>query len=157
MLITDKNDEQVAVEGCLRSTVKETYDQIISDIDEAIRLLSESGVNPEQILDSKPKRLVSLATAYGIRARVNLVMNKWGDAAADAEAAIKNFKGAPMSQATASVPGLTSLNETNWMWGIAIAETYAATGFLIQTATAQASAIPRQPIAHPTTCRATLR
>lgn len=123
MLITDKNSEQAAIEGCPRSTVKETYEQIMADIDEAIRLLTESGVRPEQVLDSKPKRLVSLATAYGIRARINLVMNKWSEAAKDAQAAIDNFKGAPMSQATASGPGLKSLDESNWMWGIAIAET----------------------------------
>ena len=126
MLITDKNSDQAAIDGCARSTVKETYDQILSDINEAIRLLEESGVRPEQILNSKPKRLVSLATAYGIRARVNLVMNKWADAAADAQAAITTFssyRGAPMSMETASHPGLNSLDETNWMWGIAIAET----------------------------------
>lgn len=123
MLITDKNSDEAAVNGCGRSTVKETYEQVMSDINEAIRLLEESGLRPEQVLDSKPKRFVSLATAYGIRARVNLVMNKWADAASDAQAAISNFKGAPMSMETASHPGLNSLDETNWMWGIAIAET----------------------------------
>lgn len=123
MIITDKNSEEAALNGCSRSTVKETYEQILSDIDVAISLLSKSGVRPEQILDSKPKRLVSLATAYGLRARINLVMNKWAEAAADAEAAIQNFKGAPMSMETASAPGLNSLDEANWMWGIAIAET----------------------------------
>lgn len=123
MLITDKNSDEAAVNGCPRSTVKETYDLILSDLNEAVRLLEESGLKPENVLDSKPKRFVSLATAYGLRARVNLVMNKWADAAADAEAAIKSFKGAPMSMATASHPGLSSLDESNWMWGIAIAET----------------------------------
>lgn len=123
ILITEKNADEVAVNGSSRSTVKETYDQILSDINEAIRLLDESGVRPEQILSSKPKRLVSLATTYGIRARVNLVMNNWSAAAADAQAAINAFKGAPMSMQTASHPGLNSLDETNWMWGIAIAET----------------------------------
>lgn len=123
MLITEKNSEEAAVNGCKRSTVKETYDQILSDINEAIRLLEESGLSPDQILDSKPKRLVSIATAYGIRARVNLVMNNWSEAAADAEAAIKNFNGSPMSLETASAPGLSSIDEINWMWGIAIAET----------------------------------
>ena len=123
LLITEKNSEEAAVNGSKRSTVKETYDQILSDINEAIRLLEASGLRPEQVLDSKPKRFVSLATAYGIRARVNLVMNNWADAAADAEAAIKNFKGTPMSMQTASAPGLSSIDETNWMWGVAIAET----------------------------------
>lgn len=123
MLITDKNSDEAAMNGCARSSVKETYDLVLSDINEAIRLLEESGLRPEQVLEAKPKRFVSLATAYGIRARVNLVMNKWADAAADAQAAITAFKGAPMSMETASHPGLNSLDENNWMWGIAIAET----------------------------------
>ena len=123
MLITEKNSEEVAANGCKRSTVKETYDQILYDINEAIRLLEESGVRPEQVLDSKPKRFVSLATAYGIRARVNLVMNNWAEAAADAQKAIENFRGKPMSMETASHPGLSSIDEDNWMWGVAIAET----------------------------------
>ncbi len=127
MLITEKNSEEAALNGIGRSTVKETYDQIISDINEAIRLLDECGLRPENVLGSKPKRFVSLATAYGIRARVNLVMNKWADAAADAQAAIDTFtgkyKGTPMSMETASHPGLSSIDESNWMWGIAIAET----------------------------------
>lgn len=123
MLITDKNSDEAAINGCPRSSVKDTYDLILSDIKEAIRLLEECKVRPEQVLDSKPKRFVSLATAYGIRARVELVMNLWSEAATDAETAIKNFKGAPMSAATASHPGLNSLDESNWMWGIAIAET----------------------------------
>lgn len=123
MLITDKNSEEVALNGCKRSTLKETYDLILSDINEAVRLLKECGIKPDQVLNSKPKRLVSLATAYGIRARINLVMNNWTDAATDAASAIKNFKGEPMSMQTASAPGLSSIEESNWMWGIAIAET----------------------------------
>lgn len=123
MLITEENSDEAALNGCPRSSVQEIYDQILSDLDNAIELLEESGVRPQDVLDSKPKRFVSLAAAYGLRARVNLVMNNWAEAAADAQAAIKNFSGKPMSMDTASHPGLSSINETNWMWGIAIAET----------------------------------
>lgn len=123
MIITEENEEEAALNGSPRETVQKTYEQILSDINEAIALLQKSGVKPEKVLDSKPKRFVSLATAYGIRARVNLVMNNWAEAAADAQEAIKAFSGKPMSAATASHPGLNSMDETNWMWGIAIAET----------------------------------
>lgn len=123
MLITEKNSEQAAKEGIRRATVQATYEQITADIDSAIVLLDKCGIKPKQMISSKPKRLVSLATAYGLRARINLVLNRWEEAAADAQAAIDNFEGAPMSAATASKPGLVSLDESNWMWGIAIAET----------------------------------
>ncbi|MDE6017852.1 MAG: RagB/SusD family nutrient uptake outer membrane protein [Muribaculaceae bacterium] len=123
MLITEENTEEATVNGCQRSTVEKTYELIVSDINKAIQLLEACELGPEKILSSKPKRFVSLATAYGLRARINLVMNKWADAADDAKAAIKAFKGKPMSQETASHPGLNSLEESNWMWGIAIAET----------------------------------
>lgn len=123
MLITEKNADQCAADGVARSTVKETYDQILSDINEAVRLLEESGVSPSDVLASKPKRFLSLAAAYGLRARIHLVMNEWAAAADDAQAAIDNFNGRPMSYETASKPCLSSLDESNWMWGIAIAPT----------------------------------
>ncbi|MDE7408203.1 MAG: RagB/SusD family nutrient uptake outer membrane protein, partial [Muribaculaceae bacterium] len=66
--------------------------------------------------------LVSLATAYGIRARVNLVMNKWADAATEAQAALSTTDATPMSMAEVSVPTFASMDEHNWMWGIYVDE-----------------------------------
>lgn len=123
MIITEENESEVAFNGCPRSTVQEVYDFIMEDINAAIELLEGCGVKPEKLLESKPKRLVSLATAYGIRARVNLVMQNWEAAAADAEAAIANFSGRPKTISEASKPTFTYLSESDWMWGIAIAET----------------------------------
>lgn len=123
MLITEKNQNDAALNGAPRATVQAVYDQIISDLNKAVDLLTSSGVKPEQVLSSKPKRFVSLATAYGLRARVNLVMNNWEAAADDAQAAIDNFSGRPLSLAGASVPGFNTLDASNWMWGIAIAPT----------------------------------
>lgn len=123
MVITDLNEEEVAKNGCGRSTVEETYKQIITDLDDAIALLESSQLNPENVLESQPKRFLSLAAVYGLRARVNLVKNEWDAAAADAEKAITLFKGSPRSLANAAGPGFTSLDESDWMWGIAIAPT----------------------------------
>ena len=122
-LITEDNMTEAATDGCDVSTVEETYQLILNDLDTAIKYLSTTTTKPSQLLTSKPNRLVSLATAYGLRARVNLVMNNWSAAAADAQNAIANFSGAPKSIAEASVPTFTSLDETDWMWGVAIAET----------------------------------
>ncbi len=123
MLITEKNEEEVAKNGCTRSTVEAIYAQIKEDLDEAIYLLKESDLKPSDVLESQPKRFLSLAAAYGLRARMNLIKNEWDDAAADAQAAISNFSGQPLSLESAKGPGFTSLSESNWMWGIAIAPT----------------------------------
>lgn len=123
MLITEKNSDQAAANGCPRSSVKEVYAQIMDDMNAAVTLLETSGIKPADVLQDKPKRFFSLAAAYGLRARVNLVMNNWQEAAADAQAAINAFDGAPLSIAQASRPGFNNLNDANWMWGIAIAET----------------------------------
>lgn len=123
MLITEQNENDAAANGCPRSTVAETYALILSDCDKAINYIKESGLNPDNVLESKPKRFFSLAAAYGLRARVNLVMNNWQAAQADAEAAIANFKGTPLSMAAASQPGFNDISATNWMLGIAIAPT----------------------------------
>lgn len=123
MIITEENEAEVAANGCTRSSVEEVYAQIMDDINVAISLLEESGVKPSDVLQDKPKRFISLAAAYGIRARANLIMQNWQDAADDAAKAIANFDGAPVSLAEASHPGFNSLTANNWMWGIAIAPT----------------------------------
>lgn len=123
MLITEKNEEEVAANGCGRSTVAEIYAQIIDDCDKAISYIETSGVKPEDVIENKPKRFFSLAAAYGLRARVNLVMNNWAEAQADAEKAIAAFKGSRLSMDAAAKPGFGDINASNWMLGIAIATT----------------------------------
>ncbi|MCM1338007.1 MAG: RagB/SusD family nutrient uptake outer membrane protein [Candidatus Amulumruptor caecigallinarius] len=122
-LITEKNSDQVALDGGTpRAKVSEIYAQIHADLDAAIDYLANCGVTPSSTGLSKSKRLVSLAVAYGMRARVNLVMNRWAEAEADATMAISNFAGAPTSITQAARPFGASLDETNVMWGIATAE-----------------------------------
>lgn len=126
MLVTEENASSYAVDGAARSTVEQIYTQIDKDLTEAIKLLTEAqgaGVTADKLLSAKPKRMVSLAAAYGLRARANLLMNKWADAASDAKNAIDNFNGAPLSIAEAGKPGFGSIDAKNWMWGIAIAPT----------------------------------
>lgn len=126
-IITQENaTEMAAAGGAPRATVEEVYTQILSDINAAITNLeaaADAGITPESVIDSKSKRLLGVASAYGLRARINLVMNKWADAASDAQTAIAKFNGAPYSLQAASAPLNLSLEEKSWMWGIAIAET----------------------------------
>lgn len=121
-LITNENSDQAAKDGAPRATLEEMYTQILKDLSEAIDLLSSTNVTADRVVDSKPKRMVSLATAYGIRARAYMAMHRYADAAADAQAAIDNYSGRPLSMDAAGRPGFTSLDDANWMWGIAIAE-----------------------------------
>lgn len=122
-IVTNENAADVEQNGAPRATVQEVYDQILKDLDEAIDLLTKSGLEPDQVMQSKPKRYGSLATAYGQRARVYLTMHKYAEAAADAQAAISHFKGSVLSMADAAHPGFCSIDEPNWMWGIPIDET----------------------------------
>lgn len=125
MLITEDNQEEAETNGTKRSTVEETYAQILSDINECVRLLEECEVKPSDVIDtgSGSKRFLSLAAAYGLRARINLVMENWAEAADDADKAIRSFIGSPLSLTQAGKPGFADMEEQNWMWGIYIATT----------------------------------
>lgn len=122
-LITEENQAEAATEGCARSTVAATYDRIDTDIDDAIALLEKTTVKASDVIDSKPNRLFTLASAYGLRARIHLVKHEYAKAADFADKAIKAFSGRPYTIAEVSKPSFTSLDDPSWMWGIAVAET----------------------------------
>lgn len=122
-IVTDANAQEVEANGAPRASVQEVYDQVLADLSEAIDLLERSGVEPEDMMDVKPRRMISLATAYGLRARAHLAMHKYAEAANDAQSAIGAFHGSPYSIAEVSRPTFTNLDDHSWMWGIAIAET----------------------------------
>lgn len=121
-VITDENSQDAALNGAPRATVEEVYVQIMNDINEAISLLESTNTKASDVVSNKPKRCVSLATAYGLRARYNLTMGLYADAANDAEKAIAAFSGKPYSMEDVSKPTFTSINDDAWMWGIAIDE-----------------------------------
>lgn len=126
MLITEQNQEEAGIKGCARSSVEEVYAQIMTDLNSAVDLLEQSGIRPSDVLSSSPKRFISTAVAYGLRARANLVMQKWADAASDAQTAISLAQRSglsPLTIAEASQPGFTSIDSHSWMWGIPVAET----------------------------------
>lgn len=90
-----------------RATVKEIYDQIVSDLDFAIANL-EGYTRPDK---SKIDRQV----AYGLRARANLDMGKYAEAASDAAAAAQGYT--PASMAEVSTPSFYNITDHNWLWG----------------------------------------
>ncbi|MDE7153767.1 MAG: RagB/SusD family nutrient uptake outer membrane protein [Muribaculaceae bacterium] len=122
-IITEKNRDEVAEIGAARASVEEVYSMIMSDLTEAIELSEASKVSVLSLIASKPRRMLGLDALYGMRARVNLTMGKYAEAAADAKKAIAVSSTSPLSIAECSKPGFNSLSAHNWMWGVAIAET----------------------------------
>ena len=91
-----------------RKTVQEVYDLIQSDLNEAITLLAGY---------SRPSKVyINLAVAYGLRARVNLVMQKWSEAAADAAKALELSGATPYTRAEVSKPTFNSANAKSVIW-----------------------------------------
>lgn len=115
-ILTEENADDAATNGCARATVEETYAQIKSDIDCAIELLESTTIKRSD------KRYISKEVAYGIRARINLVMQNWSEAASDAQKAIDG-SGKPYSMEEVSTPTFTESSDHSWMWGIIVAET----------------------------------
>ncbi|MFT3739361.1 MAG: RagB/SusD family nutrient uptake outer membrane protein [Breznakibacter sp.] len=93
-----------------RATVREVYELIISDLDDAIELLDG--------FERSDKTKIDQQVAYGLRARANLYMGKWAEAAADADKALAGYT--PYSISEVSTPAFYNLNDHNWMWGLLI-------------------------------------
>ena len=119
-IITDENSDVAALEGAARATVQEVYDLILSDLNSAVNHL-ESAQNAG--VERTDKRYFDLAVAYGLRARVNLTMQNWTEAAADATSAIEATSAVPTGLTEANKPAFMDIDEKNWMWGIIITPT----------------------------------
>ena len=119
-LITDENSTEAATNGAKRASVEEVYAQVNKDLTAAIELLAKAQAAGQKRSD---RRYIDLAVAYGLRARMNLAMQNWSGAAADAQAAIDKSDARPATIAEVSKPTFSNADEPNWMWGIYIAET----------------------------------
>ena len=119
-LITDQNSEEAALNGSPRATVQEVYDQINADLTQSIALMEAAEAAGETRAD---KRYISSAVAYGLRARMNLTMQNWNEALADAEKAISTADATPASIEAVNHPTFKDLSESDWMWGINVEET----------------------------------
>lgn len=119
-LITDENSVEVAMNGCPRATVAQVYEQIMSDLNEAIDLIADAQEAGQRRTD---KSSYDLAAAYGLRARVNLTMCKYSEAASDAQSAITQAAAqgiVPASMEAVSVPTFGDSSESNWMLAVEV-------------------------------------
>jgi hypothetical protein len=95
-----------------RASVQEVYDLIMSDLNTAVDLL-EGASRPD-------KSVIDQSVAYGLRARVNLVMRNWDAAASDAASALSVSGEQPFSREDVSVPTFYDANASGILWGILI-------------------------------------
>ena len=117
-IITEANSDEAAMDGAPRASVEEVYAQILSDLDKAIELLKGTGhIAPA---DRLAKQFINASTATGIRARVKLVMNKWNEAAEDAQYVIQNSKCTPYTIEQVSKPSFWDASDNAWLFAIDI-------------------------------------
>lgn len=90
-----------------RASVGQIYELIMDDLNWAIEHLNDY-VRPD-------KSRIDQQVAYGLRARANLNMGNWAEAASDAAAAASGYL--PASIEEVSVPSFYSIGEHNWIWG----------------------------------------
>lgn len=89
-----------------RATNAEIYKLIYDDLTQAISDLDGFQRTGKSAIDRN--------VAYGVRARVNLVMNNWGEAATDAEEAMKGYSF--LTKEAVSVPGFNDASASSWIW-----------------------------------------
>lgn len=95
-----------------RATVAEVYEVILQDLTWAIEHLEG--------FKRTSKHMVDLNVAYGLRARANLYMGNWAEAAADAAKAMEGYTPAAINEV--NKPAFCRIDEHNWIWGILITE-----------------------------------
>lgn len=99
-----------------RATLAEVYAAIMEDLNYAVQNLEG--------MKRTDKTQIDQNVAYGLRARANLAMGRFAEAAADAEKAMAGYT--PASIAQVSVPAFCNIDEANWMWGIDITDKQAS-------------------------------
>ncbi len=90
-----------------RASVAQVYSLILNDLDWAIDNLDGFVRTDKSRIDQQ--------TAYGLRARTNLYMGRWKEAAADAAKAAEGY--APATIDEVSKPSFYRIDEHNWIWG----------------------------------------
>lgn len=107
-IITEGMSEDEAMNNPLAS-VKDVYTQVMDDLNTAIPYLE---ANP---LDGD-KAQITAAVAYGLRARANMLMGEYANAAADAAKALELSGATPYSMEEVSVPSFNN-DANSWIWG----------------------------------------
>ncbi len=97
-----------------RATVGAIYDFVLEDLTAAIEKLEGATRSSKMYIDAN--------VAYGLRARVNLLLGNWDAAYNDAVKAAEGYT--PATIAEVSKPAFYDINEHNWIWGYDMADGY---------------------------------
>lgn len=116
-IITDENEEEAAAEGSPRASVKDVYDFIISDLNQAVDLLSSTPVKAQSVMPTKPKRFFNLDAAYGMLARVYLTMHDYENALQAAQKCLNVTSCRPYTIDEVNHPTFINLDDPSWLWG----------------------------------------
>jgi hypothetical protein len=111
-IVTEKTTAEEASNNP-RASVDAVYKFIMSDLHSAVRLLASAQAGGFKRPD---KGYVDLGVAYGLRARANLLMRNYAEAAADADSALAVSGAAPYTLAQASAPAFYDANDKNVLW-----------------------------------------
>ncbi len=124
-IILDTNMDDVATNGCARSTVAEVYNQVNADLTEAIAdfiTAEKAGITRDTMSEAAvAKTFANTAVAYGLRARADLFRCDYTSAVADAQAAIEAAAAdgmEPYTRTEVAVPAFTTLNARSYIWGM---------------------------------------
>jgi len=98
-------------EGNPRAPVSQVYDQIVTDLDNAISMLEANTPSRRHISD------LTLEVIHGLRARVALEMGEWGLAESHAADAREPYVLSTIDQWAS---GFASYSSAEWMWGLEI-------------------------------------
>ena len=113
-IVTEKTTAEEASNNP-RASVKDVYELIMSDLDRSISCLKG--------YKRKDKGYIDQAVAYGLRARANLVLNNWAEAASDADSALIVSEAIPYTLQQASAPAFyDAATDKNVMWANMITE-----------------------------------
>ena len=93
-----------------RAPLSDLYAQIMADLNFAITHLED--------YTRTSKGEIDISVAYGLRARANLYMENWSDAASDADKAMQGYT--PYSKSDISKPSFVNAADPSWMWAIII-------------------------------------
>jgi len=95
-----------------RATVAEVWAYVIEELTAAINDLAGATRTSKAYIDQN--------VAYGLRARANLIIGNYAEAAADAQKAMEGYQ--PASIEEVSVPAFCVIDDHNWIWGINISQ-----------------------------------
>lgn len=92
--------------GAGRGTLQQNFDQMRTDIEDAVELLKTAKIHSQ-------KSHISVATARGIAARIYLATHEWGKAKEHAMLAYQEY---PLMGTADYTSGFNSASNSEWMW-----------------------------------------